>query len=388
MARILLMGAPYQVPDHHNRTLADCFEATGRNTGNLLIGNGIVSQLECDRLEPYRYSMDPAYIEENFDQVVIAAANFLYPGFDLSPLSAALDSIRLPAFMVGLGAQLPSAADDLHAIPEGTWRLVQIVSERSKSIGVRGYFTADQLRKNGISNVRVTGCPSLYTSLRPSTRLRRVQDVSGRTVFNGSRNVVGHSVDKESAVRVERELLRHALHARAPFVLQNEQPEMQLATGASFEEHEETLRALGVFFRTPPEELAAYYRECGKVFFSIAEWFDWIRDYDFSIGTRFHGNVAALLNGVPAVVLVHDSRTRELCEFTGIPHVFVQDVDTLDVQRIYDEANFDLFEERYNLLFRKYIEFLDENRIAHKLRYEVDIPPRGRITFASAPQGA
>jgi hypothetical protein len=373
------MGAAYEVASRESRSLVECFQATGANTGNLLIGNGLFKQLRYDKLEPYRYAMTPQYVEENFDQVVIAAANFLFPGFDFTPISSFLDKIKLPVFMVGLGAQLPSSQAELENIPAGTWRLVQIASERSHSIGVRGHFTAEQLRKHGISNIQVTGCPSLYTNLSPSIRIRRPVDVSGATVVNGSRNVVGHSSNKEAAARVERQLLQLALSRQLPYVFQNEQPEMQISTGEDPATHMPALRSLAKFFDTDIDALVGFWQEHGKLFFSIQEWFDWIKSYDFSIGTRFHGNVAALLNGVPAVVFVHDSRTRELCEFAAIPHLSVADVSAIDIQDIYQRANFDLFEERYNALFRNYSDFLDENKIPHRLSWTPDSSPKGAI---------
>ena len=120
-------------------------------------------------------------------------------------------------------------------------------------------------------------------------------------------------------------------------------------------------------FDSDTATLAAFYRQHGKVFFSTQDWFAWIKEHDFSMGTRFHGNVAALLNGVPAVVLTHDSRTKELCDFAAIPHVSVADVENLDAQQLYEGANFDLFESRYRNNYRSYVEFLDENKVPHKL---------------------
>lgn len=378
MSRILFMGAPYEVKSHMTQSLTDSFGASGRNAGNLLIGNGLLQQLRFEKLESWRYAMTPAYVEENFDLVVIAAANFLFPGFDFTPLSSFLDKIKLPVFMVGLGAQLPSSQSEMKDILAGTWRLVQIAAERSTSIGVRGDFTAEQLRKHGINNVQVTGCPSLYTNLQPSIRIRRPAELT-RIVVNGSRNVVGHSSDKEAATNVERQLLQLAMARQLPFVLQNEQPEMQLVSGEAPEEHLPELKSLAAFFSSTPDALASYYQQHGKLFFSVQEWFLWIKNHDFSIGTRFHGNIAALLNGVPAVVLTHDSRTKELCDFAAIPHAPVSSIETLDVQDLYERANFDLFEARYNLLHGEYCKFLDANKIPHKLQWKADMPPAGVI---------
>lgn len=365
LSRVLFVGAPYEVASRESRSLEQCFEATGRNTGNLLIGHGLFTQLRYDKLEPFRYAMSPEYVEENFDQVVIAAANFLYPGFDFTPVSSFLDKIRLPVFMVGLGAQLPSAQAELQNIPDGTWRLVRIASERSHSIGVRGNFTAEQLCKHGIKNVQVTGCPSLYTGLKSSIRIRRLQ-VLDRVVVNGSRNVVGHAFDKDVATKVERQLFRLALSHKLPYVLQNEQPEMQIANGEDTGPHEPAINSLAKFFGTSAQEFVEFYREHGKVFFSIKEWFDWIGRCDFSIGTRFHGNIAALLNGVPAMILTHDSRTRELCDFAAIPSVGILEARELDIERMYEAADYDLFEKNYREIYVKYVDFLDANGVPHK----------------------
>lgn len=380
MSRVLLMGAPYEVVSSKERSVEDNFQATGKNTGNLLIGNGLVSQLDYSRLEVFSYAMTPEYIQENFDRVAVAAANFLHPKFDFSPYSSVLDKVTLPVLMVGLGAQSPTTASELDGIPEGTWRLVEIASERSASVGVRGYFTADVLRRHGIKNVRVTGCPSLYTNGTPAIRIRRpgTLDLS-RVAVNGSRNVTGHSGHVEAALRVEKQLFHYARENRMAFVYQNEEPEIQISQGTEHANQEFMLTAMSKFFGITAEEFMEYTAQRGRTFFSVREWFDWIKGCDFSFGTRFHGNVAALLNGVPAVVIVHDSRTRELCEFAAIPHVFVQDVEAIDPQAFYDAANYDLFEERYNALARKYIEFLNENGVSHKLNWQPDLTPRGGL---------
>jgi hypothetical protein len=370
LSRVLFVGAPYEVVSRESRTLAQCFEATGRNTGNLLIGYGLFTQLRYDKLESYRYAMTPEYVEENFDQVVIAAANFLYPGFDFTPVSSFLDKIKLPVFMVGLGAQLPASSSELKNIPEGTWRLVEIAAERSHSVGVRGAFTADQLMAHGIKNVQVTGCPSLYTNLSDPIPIREPR-VPERIVVNGSRNVVGHSSHPDAAKRAEVSILQWAMAHQAPYVLQNEQPEMQIAAGHDLAEHRQALKSLSTFFARDAGDLADYYQKHAKVFFSIDSWFSWIANQEFCVGTRFHGNVAALLNGVPAVVVTHDSRTRELCEFAAIPSVDVAAINKFDPKELLASADLDRYRTTLLKNTAAYASFLDDNRISHKMRHPV-----------------
>ena len=57
-----------------------------------------------------------------------------------------------------------------------------------------------------------------------------------------------------------------------------------------------------------------------RFFLDPKTWFDHLAQYDFSFGTRIHGNIAALLAGTPAVLLAHDSRTLELADYHQIPH--------------------------------------------------------------------
>lgn len=390
MSRVLLMGAPFQVAQREQRSLMDCFNATGRNTGNLLIGNGLVSHLRYSRLEPFNYSMTPAYIEENFDRVAIAATNFLHqnsphPNFDFSVYSNTLDKISLPVLLVGLGAQSPSAGMDVKGIPRATWRLVKIAAERSASVGVRGAFTAEVLNKHHIRNVRIIGCPSLYTDAADSRRIRRPESLDPtKVVVTGSRNVTAHAGDPPAAVRVERALLGFAIRNGCHFVYQNEQPEIHISQGEEYPVQDRLLQSLSKFFGVSAADFQAYAESRGRTFFSVAEWFEWIRDYEFSLGTRFHGNLAALLNGVPAVVIAHDSRTLELCEFAAIPHVFVSELEEVDPQALYDRADYDLFEERYNKLVHAYAEFLDENGVPHKISWRRDLPQRGHLWAAKA----
>ena len=57
-----------------------------------------------------------------------------------------------------------------------------------------------------------------------------------------------------------------------------------------------------------------------RFFLDPKTWFAHLANYDFSFGTRIHGNIAALLAGTPALLLAHDSRTLELADYHEIPY--------------------------------------------------------------------
>ena len=53
-----------------------------------------------------------------------------------------------------------------------------------------------------------------------------------------------------------------------------------------------------------------FYRKQRKIFFIFKDWFNFVKDMDFSIGARFHGNIVPILAGVPSLFLIFDSSTK------------------------------------------------------------------------------
>ena len=98
-----------------------------------------------------------------------------------------------------------------------------------------------------------------------------------------------------------------------------------------------------------------------RFFIDPTTWVKYLSDFKFSFGTRIHGNITSLLSGIPAVVLAHDSRTRELAEYFEIPYKKIDGLEKFDANLLYKEASYEKLnnghEERYNT----FINFLKEN---------------------------
>jgi polysaccharide pyruvyl transferase WcaK-like protein len=378
--RALYIGAPYKIPGGTatNVGTAALFERSGRNTGNLLIGHALRSQLDCD-VESVSPAHPPRH--RNYDLVAIAAANFLFSGFDFGPYADLIEKVDLPCLMVGLGAQAPKAGD-IPEIAPGTKRFVKAVAARAYKIGVRGAFTAEVLGQLGVRNVELTGCPSFYLSspgqIRSAFDARRGK--RGRVSLNGSRNVIAHSSQPEKMKAIERQVFRHCVSSDGQFVLQSELEEMNLLSGADDPEAtqlaERIITSLDVK-EIKPEKLREIIRSQFKIFFDFDQWAENIQACSFSAGTRFHGNLIALLSGVPAHVICHDSRTQELCEFADVPHTILEhlpeDFQINDLQR---ETDVDKFVRRHALNYSGYRTFLERHGVLHTLASE---PPRAPV---------
>ena len=366
MERLFIVGANHEAGDR-DWPVERRFELSGRNTGNLLIGNGLHRQLKYARWGGDSIASDPQRIRENYDRIVLPASNFLGGHADFSRQAEFVDSVDLPCLMVGLGAQSPSDEQEVAHIPKGTIRFIHAVADRSNTIGVRGYYTAEVLRGLGVNNVDVVGCPSFYTNLSQPVCIREIDfDSVERIVFNGSSNVIPHAYDQELARNVERKLFRMADDRDFPYVLQSEIDQILHLVDLKAEQNSGMKRSAKILGYPDVVEFASVVRRIGKVFFEVQEWFDWMGDKDLVVGTRIHGAVAGLLQGVPAIVIYHDSRTKEMSELMNFPRASLAEASVKSLREIYDQADFEKCNRRHEVMLDRYVDFLDKNGISHR----------------------
>lgn len=72
----------------------------------------------------------------------------------------------------------------------------------------------------------------------------------------------------------------------------------------------------------------------------LKEWFDWIKKQEFVIGTRLHGSVATLSQEVPALIICHDMRTKEMCELMRFLHISLSAAKHLSLEDMYEQTAF------------------------------------------------
>ena len=366
MERLFIAGARHEA-GARDWPVERRFALSGRNTGNLLIGNGLHRQLKYARWGGDSIASDPERIRENYDRIVLPASNFLGGHADFSQEAEFVDSVDLPCLMVGLGAQSPSDEQEVAHIPKGTIRFIHAVADRSNTIGVRGCYTAEVLRGLGVNNVDVVGCPSLYTNLSKPICIREIDfDRVERIVFNGSSNVIPHAYNRKLARKVERKLFRMADDGNFPYVLQSEIDQILYLADLEAEQISGMKRSAKILGYRDVVKFASVVRRIGKVFLDVQEWFDWMGDKDLVVGTRIHGAVAGLLQGVPAIVIYHDSRTKELSELMNIPRASLAEASVMSLREIFEQADFDKYNRRHRIMVGRYVNFLDRNGIGHR----------------------
>src|SRR5690606_24731202 len=88
--------------------------------------------------------------------------------------------------------------------------------------------------------------------------------------------------------------------------------------------------------------------------FSLNDWVKYCEKYDFSMGSRFHGNVASFLAGSRSLMIVCDTRTREMSEFFSFPFIWENEFDSnKTLNEYYQMADFsNLISDYHNKISR------------------------------------
>jgi len=206
------------------------------------------------------------------------------------------------------------------------------------------------------------GLPELTVSRPKSTA-----DI--RAVFNGSSNVLGHAYSETDARKAERRLFELAIDMDAPYVLQNEFAEIQAAYG--LDQREWGAQCASTHSRlqlnADRQQFFDFLRTKAKCFFDVLEWQKFVSEYNVVIGSRFHGNMIAISQGIAAVFVAHDSRTTELCETLQIPYVGLKTFIKARIEDLIESLDYSAFEKNYVVARANLVTFFNENRVPHRL---------------------
>lgn len=405
-----------------------CSLGDGGNTGNLI--HSRVPGRIFQKLKEIKVSNDPAHVaktKENFAKICYLGATTVHIDGRLPPRNRGdigiedghkrradfIEAMGLPVIPFGLGVHAgPDATVAEARLHPSTLRMLQVVRDHAPAIAVRGAFTADVLRRFGIHNVYVTGCQSAYLSTilnEPKSFTHR--DFHNQYCFNLT----------ESAV--EARLLEFGLANNLDFISQDEYFSEIVAAGdtvsflysphgrkyyrrgssskinqrfqSAIDRVVRTIHGgdgsvlsantkLGLKFprylealyesgRLTPRKYDAFLRAHFKKFYDPDAWVAWIKDhYDFAFGTRFHGNMAALQAGVPALWLVHDMRTRELCEHLQLPNMPIEAFDGVKtVQDLRDRCDFGPYLAAFPARLAEFVEYLRIHDLLDSVRPDI-----------------
>lgn len=337
----------------------------GANVGNLVFASSAQRTLTVDGVDVETNNFSTLLpitdrLNDEGRHVVIPLANAFRRGYlrELGLLTEAIEKLTVPVTILGVGGQFgligpPRSAPD---VDEAARRFLRAVLERGPSIGVRGERTAAWLHRLGFDDVDVIGCPSMFLRGR-DLRLRDeppVFDERTRLSLNLTPRV------PIPAGWVEDLLARHP---HTEFV------------GQQLSDLDAMLGGPAVPNASPgyPASYAHPLIAGNRAVFHqhAPTWIEAMAGRDFTVGHRIHGNIASLLAGTPAHVIVHDSRTLELCEYFQIPHTFVgRHTADLTPERFHAASDYSGMLAGHGERVDRFAAFMQR----HGLRHALDLP--------------
>lgn len=368
MARILVRAGkdPFTPVAPETTLTQDVFNS---NSGNYLFQHSVWKALDVAPHELVANStlserraasaQDARRISEEFDHFVVPMANSFRKDFadKLENLAVLIEQLTIPVTVIGIGAQAPAdrSFDALADVEDVTRRFVAAVLDRSASIGVRGEFTRDFLVHLGFPGdaVDVIGCPSLFLH-GPDHQVHKRLDSIGpdaALALNLTPEVEGiGAFATDQAAR----------HPNLHYIGQDAHDLRLLLWGTAHPHVTDPL--VPTHLRHP-----LYQQDRMRLFVDTWTWYDFLASRDFAYGTRFHGNVSALLAGTPAMMLAHDSRTLELAEYHRMPHrVQPRFEDPVSVEELYEATDLAPFNAAMPERFGRYTAFLERNGLEHR----------------------
>lgn len=367
MKRPFILGLNNTIPAAPFMTTKELHDRVGHNTGNLAFHHAITQQLGGD-LKAVDWSATPQQIDAMGDIAVLPCANQLGSHSNLGGLGKKFAQMKSNMVAIGLGAQ--SGVDGrLPDVPDGTldWlrAIIDLKGGQGPNITLRGEFTLSVLDRYGLADHAVVmGCPTLYMNPDPELGQKIAANIrEPKRIAVAS----GHQQWKHLA-RLEASLANLVTATSGAYVGQSPMEMIALTRGEADLLSAEALTACRDYAcpAMDLEEFARWSKIYGQVFFDIPTWMDYYRRFDFVLGLRIHGVMLALQAGVPALCIVHDSRTLELCQTMLVPYVMARDVVS-GISRAalmnlfkFDAAAFDANRQK---LCRRYIDFLEDNQL-------------------------
>ncbi len=336
----------------------------GGNIGNWLYQFSLFRALMTDEntaidiFNPTKEKVTDEFIERinsEYDVFVLPLANAFKISFidELKALTKLIKGLTIPCVVPGIGIQAKTGKNFSTEFPYlgESKEFIKAVLDKSTIIGVRGEATGEFFRSLGFreeDDFTVIGCPSLYTF---GLHLPEVKPLSysenSKLLFSSK---VEHESKKIAAI-LKSFAKQHPNYCYAPQRLSD------------------MLTCFyGKDYRLPSEHKSAsrfFDTDKTVIFTNPYSWIDFTREnIDFSVGTRLHGNVAAVLGGVPSFIMATDQRVSELASYHNIACVPVSSVTpSTKLTDIIEKHDFSLVHKGHGERFNHFVDFLEKNNL-------------------------
>lgn len=381
-----ILGTHGKIENPAKYSVEELLKIVGANTGNLMFQYAVASMIGGSK-EFIGFTGLP-YVEaagcKDGSYLVFPAANHLRTGADWSGLCGFLEQCAVPLIVLGLGAQADSTSDPRATAQalqadNSAMRLVKVLRDKAVWISVRGEFTAAVCELLGLRDVDVLGCPSLMLNPHPDAGQRIARKLEQAKQKDSPRIAVTAAspfeIKGSPKEALERQLVS-IICSNNGLYIQQSGGAMSMAFAMLQFSKLSVSSLLSIRQVLDPsltlDDLMEFARKRLRVYFDAEKWIQAMQSVDLCLGTRLHGNMAAMAAGTPGCVISHDSRTDELAGAMALPRLHGESLqDAADTSAMLDAISFDA-------------EQFDRTRTDKRTTYARKLSSLGLDTFVSA----
>ena len=299
-------------------------------------------------------------INQTYDFFVLPLANAFRRTFlkELKQLTSLIKGLKIPVAVVGVGTQ--NEFNDENRDPEldaAVTAFMKAALKKSSIVGVRGEITAKYLKLLGFKEERdftVIGCPSMYMWGK-QLPVADIKELTPDSAISMNSKIELPQKFHDFMYKTSQQIEDHV------YVPQVVEEIYRMYIGLPYRKTF-TKKRPKYFPEKPNHEV--YMKDKGLAFLNAKTWMDFLSTRDFSIGSRIHGNITAILSGTPCYILVSDSRIKELVDIHNIPHTMIKDLKKEDdIFKLHEKADFGAIHRGHEDRFMHYLDFLRANKL-------------------------
>lgn len=291
-----------------------------------------------DKIDEYR---------QQYELCVLAFTNHATDWRDVSIYADFIEKLNIPTSLFSLGIQdYSNDAGSVGPLHYSLKRILNFVSKTTGYIGVRGFYTASLLYKEGYNNVIPIGCPTMYKGMNREHQITIPHNFKKSTfVFHRT------FADVSTKVLKNVKLLGQDFLDEAVFTKNHPKDDLIEIELKKFKDHKYGSEMLNLINKN------------GIFHNNYDDWFLEIGNSDFVFGPRLHGCISGIIQGVPSLLTARDLRVKEIASFFKIPVINYEDFKNDTLQELYEELDYSKFNELYPQRYDNFIGFLTKTNI-------------------------
>jgi Polysaccharide pyruvyl transferase len=314
-------------------------------------------------------AVEVARLRDRCDFVLLRGSNYIHEQMDWTHFGDWVEALDLPVLCIGVGAQAEQERK-IQLPPEGR-RVWKAIADRAVEIGVRGSFSAETLHYNGIHNVKIVGCPSMFRGLDRDMKLRHRTGGPKLVTFSVRREVdASYSSDPELFATTQKRLIaKLALVADLYLSCHGEPEEKAFFYKAPENMARATVKLVkdGWFDEVTGTLLRRLYENRLYYVASPSDYDFYVKQFDAAIGYRVHAVLPALAQGVPGALFAYDTRSRELAECFDLPIYEPASFDKMSLSEALAPSRFERFQKSFPARYDSMKAFIEASGVTTRM---------------------